>query len=80
MSQIVEDRKFDASYSPATDQVKTEPIGTQIDATPQKRKGSVFVDRSHDKDAFAALTKNETGELVIHILDLWIFKSESYQN
>jgi hypothetical protein len=69
--------EFDASYSLTTDQVQTEPIATQIDASPQKRKGSVFVDRSHDKDAFAALTKNETGELVIHILDLWVFKSES---
>ncbi|KFY14267.1 hypothetical protein V492_02729 [Pseudogymnoascus sp. VKM F-4246] len=42
----------------------TEPVAAPVaeDATKQ-RKGSVFVDKSHEKDSFAALTENVTGEI-----------------
>lgn len=43
---------------------QSEPITPAADAPAQKRKGSVFVGKSHEKDAFVALTENVTGELV----------------
>jgi len=47
--------------SPApTTATTTDPISTAH----QKRKGSVFIGKSQEPEAFAALTKNETGEFV----------------
>jgi hypothetical protein len=53
----------------STNPDSAEPTANATAATPQKRKGSVFFEKSHEKDAFAALTENVTGEFVIHILD-----------
>ncbi|KFY55622.1 hypothetical protein V496_06944 [Pseudogymnoascus sp. VKM F-4515 (FW-2607)] len=45
----------------------TDPVAPVADSTPdastKKRKGSVFIDKSHEKDTFAALTENVTGEI-----------------
>ena len=58
------DDNTNCCYSPATRPFATEPIATPADAPPQKRKGSVFVDKSHEKESYAALTENVAGEFV----------------
>jgi hypothetical protein len=45
--------------------VVTEPIAAHGNAPVQQRKGSIFAARGHEKDTFAALTENVTGEFVL---------------
>jgi len=56
---------FSTDGNKDTNPIATEPISTD---TSQQRKGSIFAAKGQEKDTFAALTENISGECVATLL------------